>query len=50
MVELNQVNQFWDGTLPNGQVAKDGTYFMKFRLLGIGGEEKEGYVFFHLVR
>ena len=50
MVELNQVNQFWDGTLPNGQLAKDGTYFMKFRLLGIGGEEKEGHVFFHLVR
>jgi len=50
MVELNQVNQFWDGTLPNGQVAKDGTYFMKFRLIGLGGEEKEGHVFFHLVR
>ena len=50
MIQLNQVNQLWDGTLPSGQLAKDGVYFMKFRLVGLGGEEKEGHVFFHLVR
>lgn len=50
MIQLNQVNQLWDGTLPSGQLAKDGVYFMKFRLVGLGGEEKEGQVFFHLVR
>ena len=49
MIQLNQVNQLWDGTLPSGQLAKDGVYFMKFRLVGLGGEEKEGHVFFHLV-
>ena len=50
MIQLNQVNQLWDGTLTSGQLAKDGVYFMKFRLVGLGGEEKEGHVFFHLVR
>lgn len=50
MIQLNQVNQLWDGTLPSGQLAKDGVYFMKYRLVGLGGEEKEGHVFFHLVR
>jgi gliding motility-associated-like protein len=50
MLELNQVNQLWDGLLPNGEAAKEGVYFMKFRLLGLGGEEKQGHVFFHLVR
>ena len=49
MLELNQVNQLWDGLLPNGEVAKEGVYFMKYRLIGLGGEEKEGHVFFHLV-
>ena len=49
MIQLNQVNQLWDGTLPSGQLAKDGVYFMKYRLVGLGGEEKEGHVFFHLV-
>jgi gliding motility-associated-like protein len=48
MIQLNQVNQLWDGTLPSGQLAKDGVYFMKFRLVGLGGEEKEGHLFFHL--
>jgi gliding motility-associated-like protein len=50
MLELNQVNQLWDGLLPNGDEAKEGVYFMKFRLRGLGGEEKQGHVFFHLVR
>ena len=50
MLELNQVNQLWDGSLPNGDEAKEGVYFMKFRLMGLGGEEQQGHVFFHLVR
>ena len=50
MIELNQINQFWDGTTPDGKEAKEGVYFMKYSILGPAGEEQSGHVFFHLLR
>lgn len=50
MAELNQLNQMWDGFTASGKEALEGVYFMKYRLTGLGGEEKEGHVFFHLKR
>ena len=50
MAELNQLNQMWDGLTANGKEALDGVYFMKYRVIGLGGEEQQGHVFFHLKR
>jgi gliding motility-associated-like protein len=50
MIELNTPNQSWDGKIQNGKEALEGVYFIKFRIVGIGGDEKIGHSFFHLVR
>jgi gliding motility-associated-like protein len=50
MAVLNQLNQWWDGTTANGNEALEGVYFMKYRLTGLGNDEQQGHVFFHLVR
>jgi gliding motility-associated-like protein len=50
MIELNTPNQLWDGKIQNGKEALEGVYFIKFRLVGAGGDEKIGHAFFHLVR
>ncbi len=50
MVELNTLNQMWNGILPDGKEATEGAYFMKYRIYGLAGEEQQGHLFFHLVR
>ncbi len=41
---------FWDGTTPNGNMAADGTYFVKYKVTGINGiETVEGQNFVQLV-
>jgi gliding motility-associated-like protein len=50
MAVLNQLNQWWDGTTANGNEALEGVYFMKYRLTGLGNDEQQGHVFFHLKR
>jgi gliding motility-associated-like protein len=50
MAVLNQLNQLWDGTTANGNEALEGVYFMKYRLTGLGSDEQQGHVFFHLKR
>ncbi|MEN9302078.1 MAG: hypothetical protein RL264_507 [Bacteroidota bacterium] len=49
MVELNEPNKLWDGTV-NGKEAAEGVYFMKYKVVGLEGTEKEGHIFFHLER
>lgn len=50
MVELNTPNTYWDGKASNGAEATDGVYFMKYRIKGFDGTEKEGQTFLHLIR
>ena len=49
MVELNEPNAVWDGKV-NGNEAAEGVYFMKYRIVGFNGTEKEGQTFLHLIR
>jgi gliding motility-associated-like protein len=49
MVELNEPNAVWDGTV-NGNNAAEGVYFLKYKIVGINGVEKEGQSFIHLIR
>jgi len=39
----------WDGTI-NGQLASDGTYFIKYKAVGLDQVEYEGHTFFQLIR
>jgi methionine-rich copper-binding protein CopC len=50
MIELNSPNQLWNGKIPNGKEATEGVYFLKYRVVGVNGEEKIGHTFFHLIR
>lgn len=50
MIELNSPNQLWNGKTSNGKEATDGVYFLKYRVVGVNGEEKIGHTFFHLIR
>lgn len=50
MIELNSPNQLWNGKTPNGKEATEGVYFLKYRVVGVNGEEKIGHTFFHLIR
>ena len=50
MIELNSPNQMWDGKTNNGLDAKDGVYFIKYRLTGLNNTEEIGHTFFHLKR
>jgi gliding motility-associated-like protein len=50
MVELNSPNQTWDGKTNNGNIAKEGVYFIKYRLTGLNNTEEIGHTFFHLHR
>jgi gliding motility-associated-like protein len=49
IVELNTPNATWDGTV-GGKEAVDGVYFMKYKIVGLNGQEKEGQTFLHLIR
>jgi gliding motility-associated-like protein len=49
MAELKVPNATWDGKV-NGKDALEGVYFIKYRIIGLDGIEKEGQQFFHLVR
>jgi gliding motility-associated-like protein len=49
MAELKVPNATWDGKV-NGKDALEGVYFIKYRIIGLDGTEKEGQQFFHLVR
>ncbi len=49
IVELNTPNSTWDGTV-GGIEAVEGVYFMKYKIVGLNGQEKEGQTFLHLVR
>jgi len=49
IVELNTPNATWDGKV-GGTEAVDGVYFLKYRIVGINGYEKEGQTFLHLIR
>jgi gliding motility-associated-like protein len=49
MAELNSPNAKWDGKM-NGKDAIEGVYFIKYRIIGLDGIEKEGQQFFHLLR
>jgi hypothetical protein len=50
MIELNNPNSYWNGKLSDGKEAKEGIYLIKYKILGINGEEKLGHTFFHLER
>lgn len=49
IVELNTPNATWDGKV-GGTEAVEGVYFMKYRIVGLNGQEKEGQTFLHLIR
>jgi|TARA_R110000737_G_scaffold50259_1_gene71216 gliding motility-associated-like protein len=42
--------QGWNGTAPNGNEAKAGTYFYQYKAIGINGDEVTGKGFLQLVR
>ena len=43
-------NAGWDGTLPNGDEAGEGTYFYRYIATGVNGDKVEGHGFVQLVR
>ncbi|NBR13107.1 MAG: PKD domain-containing protein [Crocinitomicaceae bacterium] len=49
IVELNTPNATWDGKV-GGKEAVEGVYFMKYKIIGLNGQEKEGQTFLHLIR
>lgn len=50
MYETTSPNPVWDGKVSNGEFAKDGTYFYKYKARGAAGDEIEGHGFFMLLR
>ncbi len=49
MVEFNDINYKWDGKV-KGTEALEGTYFIKYKVVGLDTTIKEGHTFFQLVR
>lgn len=49
MYEFSDVNFAWDGTV-NGTDADEGTYFIKYKAIGVNEKTYEGHTFLQLVR
>jgi gliding motility-associated-like protein len=49
IVDLNTINQGWDGTV-NGKDLDDGVYYIKYVATDYSGNEVEGHTYFHLIR
>lgn len=49
MMEFNTVDFTWDGK-SNGKEASEGTYFIRYKAIGIDNSVLEGHTFFELIR
>ena len=48
MITLNHSTDKWSGKLSSGDQADEGTYFVKYKIVGFDKTIKEGITFFHL--
>eukprot|EP00051_Salpingoeca_urceolata_P030977 m.493371 g.493371 ORF g.493371 m.493371 type:complete len:747 (-) comp36726_c0_seq1:3-2243(-) len=49
LYEGNGLNATWNGYIVGGHLASDGTYFVRYTVTGIDGQEHEGHGFVQLV-
>lgn len=49
LYEGNGLNASWNGYIVGGNLASDGTYFVRYTVTGIDGQEHEGHSFVQLV-
>lgn len=47
--EMNKIDDVWDGTF-NGEPVSEGTYFIKYKIVGLDDSVEEGHTFLQLIR